>query len=920
MADKNKKAVNILKIVSMVISIVAVICCGLFFFAAVRFAEISISLVLAVFLFLLMLVVVLLTLNISQVFFRKNKVLPIVTILLSLLIVVAGGYASHLLATVNTTIDKIVQTDGPVDEMITGYFISYDNELSENSGSEYLSGKKIGVLNNDQILEGNILARQEIERLALTVTYEEYETYQELLLGLFNGEIDVAAVAPSFASSFTSDDGQDENLEKVKLVYSYKGKASVSTSTKNDVDLTNPFTVLIIGVDSLSAGNSDVLMLASFNPNTLDITLTSIARDSFVPIACYGGANNKINAARTTRQCLIDTVENLLDVDINFYFETNFQGVVEIVDALGGIVINSPISFTGQTSDLERGHKTVWVPQGEYHANGEQVLAFIRERHAFADGDFARQRHQQQVIRTLLREFLNLNDLTKILNVMEAAGENISTNMSLSQMKDLLTYCLQIYNSNYDKDSLIFDIQSSRIVGYSSWTYNTRMEMRLWIYKLFKGSIEDNVAVIKDNLELTKNLTYPVGFYADLINFYRAGLVLPTWYDEKQEHEVMPAFVEIFVNSNIKDMKSWASEHGLTLNITYVSEGDEGYDSNLAEGTVLWQSVSSGRVALISSIDVKVIKHPLDCSLSENASAEECLYTYINAVDKKIDTVQKWAKEKGITLSLNVVASNDPNYDVTKAGYVKSQTEKAYSKFNETKTLGVTYYEKIKVTFYDENDQEITDYMKNVAYDSLIDKPDYTCKSNEMIFKGWVDLETNELFDFKGTIQKPIRLKAKCVVPEKYKVTFVYGINGENSQVVEVVEGKAATAPEAGVEGYSYKWDADFSVISQDVTIKAVYEKLAKVTFVDDNGNVLYENWFALGSTATYNGATPTKASTAEYTYSFAGWDVSLSDIAGDMTVKAVFTETKIEPVPEPTDDPSEGEGSSEEESTEATE
>lgn len=903
--NKKKQSLDILSVLNVFLGFVVVGVCAYLFITITRYGEISLSLVLAACLLLLAVCLIVLTLSFSTVIFKKNLILKIATLILSLALIGGGSYGGYILTSLNKTIGNIVQNDESVDEMVTSYFIAYDNKAAKDAGSDYLNNKTIGIVGNDQILEGNILAKAEIDRLGLTVTYEEYENYQELLLGLFNGEIDVAAVAPSFASSFTTDDGQEDNLEKVVLVYSYDSKATVTTQTNTNVDLTDPFSVLIIGVDSMNSGNSDVLMLATFNPNTLDITLTSIARDSFVPISCYGGATNKINAARASRQCLINTVQDLLDVEINFFFETNFKGVVDIVDALGGIVINSEVEFVGQDSSLDRGNMTVWIPQGEYHANGEEVLAFIRERHAFPDGDFARQRHQQEVIRTLLEQILKLNDISKIFGVMEAAGDNISTNMSLSQIRELLTYCLHVYNTNYDQSSLIFDIQSNRITGYSSWTYNTRMEMRLWIYKLFKGSIDDNVSIIRNNLELTSNLSYPGPLGLDIVSLTRKSKKLPDWYNEKQEHEVMPAFVELFVNSNIKDMTEWANEHGLALNITYITDGDEGYNKDLENGTVLWQSVTSGRVALVSSIDVKVIKHPLDCSLKENANSEECKYTYINAVGKDIDTVVKWAKEKGITLSQNIIKSTDENYDIKNAGYVKSQTEKAYSKFNETMTLGVTYYEKIDVTFLDESGVEIPDSIQKAIYSKRVTAPSYSCQNSEHIFKGWTDLSTNSLFDFNTEITSKTQLQATCAVPVKHKVTFVFGVNGEHSQTSEVISGKAASAPEAAVTGYSYKWDKDFSNITSDLTITAIYEKLALVTFLGADGSELYRGYFAIGSTATYGGSTPTKASTSEYTYTFAGWNASLENIQGDTSFTAQFTEVKIEPTPEPTVEPS---------------
>lgn len=794
------------------------------FVKVMRYGEISINIVLAVGLVLLAMLLIMIVFLLSSFIYRNNMAVKIVNLMLVILLTVGCSYAGYLLSSINKTIDDLIQVDETVDEMVTAYFIAFDKSNAKDAGISYLEGKTVGILDNEEILEGHVMPIEEIKKQGVSVTYEEYETYQELLFALFAGKIDVAAVAPSYASSFTEDDGQTDNLKKITVVHTYEDVASVTTKTNTNIDLTEPFTVLVIGVDSMNSGNSDVLMLASFNPNTLDITLTSIARDSFVPISCYGGSLNKINAARTSRQCLIDTVENLMDIEINFYFETNFDGVVDIVDALGGIVINSEVEFVGQNSSLERGNYTVWIPQGEYHANGEEVLAFIRERHAFADGDFARQRHQQQVIRTILDKVLKMNDLNSILGILDAAGKNISTNMSLSQIQELLTYCLRVYNTNYDNNSLIFDIQTSRVTGYSSWTYNTKLEMRLWIYKLFNGSIKDNAEFIRNNLELEKNLSIPASLNLYLTDIYRVGKSVPTYYAEAQEHEKMPDFVESFVGKTLDEMEEWAKQHGLTLNITFVEDGDEGYDEKLEDRTILSQNITSGRVALVSSLDIRVIKHPLDCSLSENQNSQECANTYINAVSKDIDTVIAWAKEKGITLSFNVITSKDESYDVTKAGYVKTQTEKAYSQFNESKTLGVTYYEKLTITLLDELATEIKDGVKQLVYNKTMSSPTYTCADPEYIFKGWTDLATGNLFDFSQKITSDLKLQAYCVAPVKYKVTFVYETDhGSTTSEVIVISGQKANAPDAAKTGFTYTWDVDFSNVTSDLTVTAIY-------------------------------------------------------------------------------------------------
>ena len=108
----------------------------------------------------------------------------------------------------------------------------------------------------------------------------------------------------------------------------------------------------------------------------ISLIAESCQTDSYVPIACYSGnSSDKINHARTrSRQCTIDTVEDLMDINIDFYFESNFAGLVDMVDAVGGIIIDNPYKFVGQESD-NRGKYTIWVPAGVNRRNGEPALA-----------------------------------------------------------------------------------------------------------------------------------------------------------------------------------------------------------------------------------------------------------------------------------------------------------------------------------------------------------------------------------------------------------------------------------------------------------------------------------------------------------------------------------------------------------------
>ena len=287
-----------------------------------------------------------------------------------------------------------------------------------------LEGKTFGILSNTEEQVGYILPKKELEAKKINVTYHEYDDYNSMLMGLFGGEIDAAALPSNYVAMFEVNDGYSEYLENTKSILTFDKNITVTTESGSDKDITTePFTVLIIGTDEQ---RSDALMLASFNPISMQVTLTSIARDSYVPIACYAGkSEDKITHARVrSRQCTIDTVEAMMDIDIDFYFESNFAGVVEMVDALGGIIITNPYEFVGQRSDA-RGKMTVWVPAGTNRLNGEQALAYARERHLYANGDFQRQANQQQVIQAILTEAMKLTDVNKALKVLDAAGDNV---------------------------------------------------------------------------------------------------------------------------------------------------------------------------------------------------------------------------------------------------------------------------------------------------------------------------------------------------------------------------------------------------------------------------------------------------------------------------------------------------------------
>jgi cell envelope-related function transcriptional attenuator common domain len=171
------------------------------------------------------------------------------------------------------------------------------------------------------------------------------------------------------------------------------------------------------GLNPNAAFNGDTLMLATFNPKTLDVLLLSIPRDTYVPIVCNNNKYAKINsAAAYGTNCVINTVNKLLDINIDYYVKINFKGVVDLVDAVGGVYVDVEKpdfkSYAGQNfggkmceqnSDRQFGSKLVCVDPGWQVLNGEQALAYARNRHLYAAGDLDRIVHQQQIVEAMAK-------------------------------------------------------------------------------------------------------------------------------------------------------------------------------------------------------------------------------------------------------------------------------------------------------------------------------------------------------------------------------------------------------------------------------------------------------------------------------------------------------------------------------------
>ncbi len=416
-------------------------------------------------------------------------------------------YANNVVNEVSDSINKIIVSDTHTQVLETAFVVSEENKDLNIYDLKHL---KVGVLSNHQDLLGYELPTNELKTKNIEVEYIEYENGIEQLKALFAKEVTAVAMPSNYKVLYEGQGLFNESLDSSVAIYTCQTSIDVQLDNKSvAIDVTEePFTVLIIGMDE---GLSDALMLVSVNPISLKVTMTSIPRDMYVPIANgYGGSDKIAHARATDLQCTIDTVEDLLSVNIDFFVETNFNGVVSIVDALGGIVVNNPYEFVGQSSSSERGHYTVWVPSGEnVPLNGEQTLAFARERKLYASGDFQRQENQQQVIEALMNKTLGIRDINQALEVLEVTAENISTNMSIDQILSLFNLVMNKKNNTSVQKEHLIEMVGTNISGYFSTVWNEYSQIDLSIILPYEASIKENRNMIVENLDLQREIETP---------------------------------------------------------------------------------------------------------------------------------------------------------------------------------------------------------------------------------------------------------------------------------------------------------------------------------------------------------------------------------------------------------------------------
>lgn len=466
-------------------------------------------------------------------------------------------------------------------------YVTYKSDLivmSNNKANDIkdLSDMTIGILSDKTSPEGYIIPQEIIKENKLNDENKitKYDDYTSMLVDLYSGEIDGMFVSSHYPSMFSGITGY-ENIEtdtKVIISKSKKMKKASSSSVEtasSGKSITEPFTILLMGIDSTdevlsenAIANGDTLILITFNPKTLNATMFSIPRDSYVPISCWSGKpENKItHAAAYGNDCMINTIEDYFDVNIDYYAKINFKGLVKLVDAVGGVEMNVEKELC--TDDSSRGSQ-ICIQPGQQVLNGEQALVYARNRKQLVNGDFGRAEHQQEIIKALINKIKTIDDVSTFMDILNTVSNSMDTNLTTKQILSFYNVGKDILKKSLSSDeSDIVSIQRLYLQGTGQMIYDERARMVLWDYVPNKNSRKDIIQAMKENLELAEHKTIKK-FSFSINEPYEVEVIGEGPYKSNHAYTLLPSFVG--------DSEAQARSAASRLGISVVFKGTGGH-------------------------------------------------------------------------------------------------------------------------------------------------------------------------------------------------------------------------------------------------------------------------------------------------------------------------------------------------------
>lgn len=443
--------------------------------------------------------------NVLSQFTKAHWVGKVLSVFLAVIMFVASSYvgkADSMLGSIagvttkTDTFSVIVLDSDPAHslEELGGYTFAYNSAMDKDMSEELIS-------------EVNT-------KLGTNVKTRTYDTWINVINALYNKE--AGAIVFNEANRSMFEEQFADFGERTRVIYTKTFTTQIKDSVVNKDTSSEAFTIYVSGNDReghLAAnGLSDVNIIATFNPKTKQVLMVSTPRDYWLNIQTLNtdergnqitGYEKLTHAGNFGVDASIATLEDLYGIDIDYYIKLNFTGAVGVVDALGGITINSAVEFTnGEDAAPISYHFVV----GENECDGEKTLAFCRERQAFPDGDNQRGRNQMAAIEGMIAKVTSPAILTNYSDVLDAVSGLIATNMPdkaisnlvKAQINDMSPWNVMSYSvsgTGATKTGQLFGYEGMSVIEPDYTTVNTAIEL---MSKVRNGEVFDIDQFLED--------------------------------------------------------------------------------------------------------------------------------------------------------------------------------------------------------------------------------------------------------------------------------------------------------------------------------------------------------------------------------------------------------------------------------------
>ncbi len=417
--------------------------------------------------------VIVFNLIISICLLKKKKI----GYLLSIVFIIISGFVIYYLSTTYNFLSYFNK-----DNYKTETFLVLALKDSDYSKLDDLDGLDIGYVKNE-ITSIN----KALDKINKKIDIEniEYDNYHLVFDDMIDKKLTSGLIEESNYNMILEENPNYEDLfkiiDKIKIITKIDNRDGNVNVTEDT------FNILISGIDTAgdisNVGRSDVNIVLTINPKTKQILMTSIPRDYYVQLYNTTGYKDKLTHAGIYGiDMSINTIEELLDININYYFRVNFTTLENIIDAIGGVDVYSEYSFVSYIGSYQ-------FYKGYNHMNGNQALGFARERKTLPEGDISRAKNQQAVIDGIIRKLTSFSSITKYSNVINSLKDTFQTNMTDNDITSLIKMQLN--------DNASWNITSNVLsgTGASEYTYSYKGQ-KLYVMIPDDSSVNDAIDLI----------------------------------------------------------------------------------------------------------------------------------------------------------------------------------------------------------------------------------------------------------------------------------------------------------------------------------------------------------------------------------------------------------------------------------------